>query len=84
MQLHCVFLLTVIHTPQPFGLRTRLPCPYRVMLFTSTATLRVNCFAFVAKHQASLCFTHLTSTFLPSTMYTPGDVILSTRRPVRS
>ena len=35
---------------------------------TSTATLRVNCFAFVAKHQASLCFTHLTSTFLPLTM----------------
>ena len=35
---------------------------------TSTATLCANCFPFVAKHQASLCFTHLTSTFLPFTM----------------
>ena len=76
MQLHCVFLLTVIHTPQPFGLRTRHAVSLQsyAVYFTSTATLRVNCFAFVAKHQASLCFTHLTSTFASRKCFTFANV----------
>ena len=42
--------------------------PIAKSYFTSTAALCANCFPFVAKHQASLCFTHLTSTFLPLIM----------------